>query len=236
MNKILPIYKKTQDRIIFWVYSIIGIYCLYILNGHYKYPQDYNYYLSEISVQIFQIIGFTYPFFLVYFLIKKAYVWNYGEEIMPEGYSNKFNPRKRAFYLINQVDNLSLNDSDTKLIAKNKEELKDLIKKYQSDLHSEKKLREDQNKQREKASKKYQEKIVEWKERQNQSRLEKLGDIVPQIICPYCQVKGKVRRGIGENIEESREKGFVGGIIGRKTITSKGKTNKFYCENCGTSY
>ena len=203
MRKILPIYKKTQDRIIFWVYSIVGIYCLYILNGHYKYPQDYNYHLSEISVQIFQIIGFTYPFFLVYFLIKKASVWNYVEEIMPEGYSNKFNPRIRAFYLINQIDNLSFNDSDTQLIAKNKGELKDLIKKYQSDLHSEKKLREDQNKQREKASKKYQEKKVEWKERQNQSRLEKLGDIVPQIICPYCQVKGKVRRGIGENIEES---------------------------------
>ena len=138
---------------------------------------------------------------------------------MPEGYSNKFNPRRRAFHLINQIDKPSFNDSDTKLIAQNKEELKDLIQKYQSDLHSEKKLREDLNKQREKASKQYQEKIADWREKQKQSRLEKLGDIVPQIICPYCQVKGMVRRGIGENIEESREKGLVGGIIGRKTIT-----------------
>ena len=236
MKKIFPIYKKTRDRLIFWVYTIIGIYCYAILDGHDRYPQDYNYYLSETSEQIFQIIVFTYPIFLIFFLLKKASVWNYGEEIMPEGYSNKFNPRIRAFYLINQIDNLSFNDSDTKLIAKNKGELKDLIKKYQSDLHSEKKLREDQNKQLEKASKKYQEKKAVSKERQNQSRLKKLGDIVPQIICPYCQVKGKVRRGIGENIEESREKGLVGGLIGKKTITNKGKTNKFYCENCETSY
>ncbi len=236
MKKIFPIYKKTRDRLIFSVYTIIGIYCYAILDGHDRYPQDYNYYLSETSEQIFQIIVFTYPIFLIFFLLKKASVWNYGEEIMPEGYSNEFNPRIRALYLINQIDNLSFNDSDTKLIAKNKGELKDLIKKYQSDLHSEKKLREDQNKQLEKASKKYQEKIAVWEERQNQSRLEKLGDIVPQIICPYCQFKGKVRRRIEENIEESREKGLVGGLIGKKTITNKGKTNKFYCENCETSY
>ena len=64
----------------------------------------------------------------------------------------------------------------------------------------------------------------------------KHGSISPKIKCPHCHEIGKVRRKVEKHIEESREKGVIGAVIGKKTVTEKGNITKFYCENCKTPW
>jgi len=65
---------------------------------------------------------------------------------------------------------------------------------------------------------------------------EKYGVSAPKIICPHCNVTGKVWRNENAKTEErSREQGVVGAVIGRKTITEK-KVTKLHCKNCNTSW
>lgn len=45
-----------------------------------------------------------------------------------------------------------------------------------------------------------------------------------------------VRRKVGKQIEETRQSGLVGGLIGQKTLTSKGDITRFYCDNCQTKW
>jgi len=66
--------------------------------------------------------------------------------------------------------------------------------------------------------------------------VEKYGVSAPKIICPHCNVTGKVWRNENAKTEErSREQGVVGAVIGRKTITEK-KVTKLHCKNCNTSW
>ena len=53
-----------------------------------------------------------------------------------------------------------------------------------------------------------------------------------KLICPHCQSKGTVTTSTKELTEETREKGIVGAVIGRKTITNKGKVTELHCGNC----
>ena len=65
---------------------------------------------------------------------------------------------------------------------------------------------------------------------------QRYGERAPKIICPHCQEKGKVwRKNDATIFEEGREKGIVGGTIGRKIVNQK-KVTKLYCKNCETSW
>ena len=66
--------------------------------------------------------------------------------------------------------------------------------------------------------------------------VEKYGVSAPKIICPHCNVTGKVWRNENAKTEErSKEQGVVGAVIVRKTITEK-KVTKIHCKNCNTSW
>ena len=62
------------------------------------------------------------------------------------------------------------------------------------------------------------------------------GSFAPQIICPHCQTKGKVRKKMEQRVEESREKGIIGATIGRKTITKKGSYTQLHCDKCKVTW
>ena len=62
------------------------------------------------------------------------------------------------------------------------------------------------------------------------------GSFAPQIVCPHCQTKGKVRTTTRERVEESREKGVIGATIGKKTITKKGRYTQLHCDVCDVTW
>ena len=62
------------------------------------------------------------------------------------------------------------------------------------------------------------------------------GAISPNLVCPHCQTKGEVHKRRVELTETNREKGVIGAVIGRKTITNKGSATEMYCENCETTW
>ena len=58
----------------------------------------------------------------------------------------------------------------------------------------------------------------------------------PKVICPHCSEKGNVWRNENATREErSQEAGFVGAVIGRKTVTKK-QVTQMHCKNCSTSW
>jgi hypothetical protein len=69
-----------------------------------------------------------------------------------------------------------------------------------------------------------------------QSKVRRLGDFVPLIICPHCQDKGKVRRTTKARLETTRDAGIVGGLIGQAKVTNKGRYTQLFCENCKTTW
>ena len=72
--------------------------------------------------------------------------------------------------------------------------------------------------------------------RKTTTERQRYGERAPKIICPHCQEKGKVwRKNDATIFEEGREKGIVGGTIGRKIVNQK-KVTKLYCKNCETSW
>ena len=82
------------------------------------------------------------------------------------------------------------------------------------------------------------ERIKAIERNQSNRRIEEriYGVLEPEIICPHCGVKGEVwRKEDFKTTEETREKGLVGGIIGKKMVTEKSST-KLSCKNCGTNW
>ena len=82
-----------------------------------------------------------------------------------------------------------------------------------------------------------QEKIAEKRyQKQVQAKNKKYSDARKALVCPHCQSKGTVSSRQKRVTEETREKGIIGGVIGRKTITDKGIVNQFSCSNCMTTW
>jgi len=74
--------------------------------------------------------------------------------------------------------------------------------------------------------------------KENDARLDAMlyGAYASKIVCPHCNIKGQVRKRRKEITDESREKGIIGAIIGRKIITKKGSATQLHCDNCDVTW
>ena len=211
-------YARTRQWLLFWLLTLILIIA----------PQPI---ILETSEQAEKYVTWYVLFYFVYLIFcfcRTIYYWVGGQEYIKEGYSKKFDPKIRAEFLVRSLDNSQGNTWDNGSKAEKLErELDALIDKYPDQTGTKKSIRlrvnhvptAEENKKAEK----------------RQNRISH-GLIAGRVICPHCQVKGKVRRKKGTKIEHTRQSGLVGGLIGQKTISSKGEITKFYCENCKTEW
>ena len=72
-----------------------------------------------------------------------------------------------------------------------------------------------------------------WKERFKE--MDQLRSKQKKIICKLCGEKGGVTSRSHVEKDETREKGFIGATIGRKTVTKR-NVRKYSCSNCGESW
>jgi hypothetical protein len=61
------------------------------------------------------------------------------------------------------------------------------------------------------------------------------GGIVPALVCPHCQTKGKVRRTERTRVDKTRVNSVAGRAIGLGTNTER-KVVQMRCDNCGTQW
>ncbi len=57
------------------------------------------------------------------------------------------------------------------------------------------------------------------------------GDVNPNLVCPHCQTKGKVRSKASEEITSTKVVPVVG-----NTIKARKKVTQMHCDNCGTTW
>ena len=165
-------------------------------------------------------------YFLFYLLCWAVYgyfnftAWNEGHPKKED--SRHFNPIDRVIWLEERVNEMN----PTKEYV---EELSHLKEKYKSQLKDIKKARDKREKE-----KRDQQEFLKRSLEGNNGVL--YGSFVPQIICPHCQTKGKVKKKMKQRVEESREKGIIGATIGRKTITKKGSYTQLHCDKCKVTW
>jgi len=226
MNKILaPFlkYKRTRQWLIFWVATFSIFYIASLLESGAIPDQD-------VYVGWSAFLLLIYCVYAVFCFFRTIYVWFADIEDIEYGYSKKFDPKLRAPKIIRDLEDQNLSP---KKIEKLEHELSIILKEYKSIVGSRETLEAEREKQLQKEARKlrsFLEKIPE-----EQAKFTH-GSISSKIKCPHCHEVGGVRRKVEKNIEESREKGIVGAVIGKKMITDKGNITKFYCENCETPW
>ena len=128
----------------------------------------------------------------------------------------KFDPKLRAPEIIRRLED---SDISAKKRQKLENELKIIVKEYKSIVGSRKKLEEERNKDLEtqaRTTKAFLDSIPK-----QQAQYEH-GSISPKIKCPHCHEIGKVRRKVEKHIEESRDKGVIGAVIGKRQVIYEG--------------
>lgn len=195
-------------------------------------------FLASVFVQneIFTLIAFSNTFLLYpFYLLAKLLKWFLGLSPTGDKRDKRFIAQDRAKELI-----IKLEEETNKNKIKNiKDELKSLIKEHKSTLHSIKRLQQRRaeflkESAERRADRNSPEKIKEKTKRQE--KYFKYGSLARKIKCPHCGEVGYVHRRTQKNLEETRQKGIVGTVIGQKTITDKGMITKFYCDNCKTQW
>ncbi len=212
-------YKRTRQWVLFWMLTAVFLY----LGSR---EENYS---DEVFVWIATYIV-LYTFYVVFCFFRTIYVWFLSKEDIEYGYSKKFDPKLRAPEIIRRLEDIDIKEKKRQKLER---ELKIIIKEYKSIVGSRKKLEEERDKELEKQARKTKAFIESIPKKQAQYEH---GSISSKIKCPHCHETGKVRRKVEKHIEESREKGVVGAVIGRKTVTDKGNITKFYCENCKTPW
>jgi hypothetical protein len=139
---------------------------------------------------------------------------------------NEGHPRKENSRHFNPIDRVIWLEEKMYPAKKHEEELSYLKKKYKSELKDIKKTK----------GKRKREEQDRMQEFQTRSNITLYGSFSPQIVCPHCQTKGKVRKKTKQRVEESREKGVIGATIGRKTITTKGRYTQLHCDKCNVTW
>jgi len=184
-----------------------------------------------IQNETFELIAFSNIFLLYpFYLLIKLFKWLFGSSPTTKR-DKKFIAQDRARELIIKLEE----ETDKNKIKKIKDELKSLIKEHKSTLHSIKRLQQ----RRAEFLKESAERRADRYSPENINRKEKTltyGSRSRKIICPHCEEVGHVYRRTQKNLEETRQKGLVGAVIGQKTITDKGMITKFYCDNCKTQW
>lgn len=213
-------YKRTRQWILFWILTAIFLYLASL---------GETYASEEVFIWIGAYFAF-YVLYLVFCFFRTIFTFFLFKEDIEYGYSKKFDPKLRAPEIIRRLED---SDISAKKRQKLENELKIIIKEYKSIVGSRKKLEEERNKYLETQARKNKAFLDNIPKRQAEY---KHGSISPKIKCPHCHEIGKVRRKVEKHIEESREKGVIGAVIGKKTVTEKGNITKFYCENCKTPW
>jgi hypothetical protein len=213
-------YKRTRQWILFWILTAI---LLYLASLGETYASE------EVFIWIGAYFA-LYVLYLVFCFFRTIFTFFLSKEDIEYGYSKKFDPKLRAPEIIRRLED---SDISAKKRQKLENELKIIIKEYKSIVGSRKKLEEERNKYLETQARKNKAFMDSIPKKQAQY---KHGSISPKIKCPHCHEIGKVRRKVEKHIEESREKGVIGAVIGKKTVTEKGNITKFYCENCKTPW
>ena len=173
---------------------------------------------SQVDETAGTIMGFYFLFYMVGWITYAGINYSEWNENNPKKENSRyFNPTDRIIFLEAKVDNHII------LHAK---ELSYLREKYKSKLNDIKKTKDER-------IKKARSNAIASEARTNSLIY---GSFAPQIVCPHCQTKGKVRKRTKERVEESREKGVIGATIGRKTITKKGRYTQLHCDKCDVTW
>jgi hypothetical protein len=218
-------YKKSRLYLGFWIFMAVEYYFLSLVMYMYGREPELNGWDFYLDLLLYVWALILYPLYFIGFSINFLIALTEDEEKdYEEGYSKKFDPIKRAAALIKRQTYLN---KDDELYQEAQQELLGLEKKYE-DLVSIPALREKQD-------------IIDKEWRDDFDRMETRwheeahGDIAPKVRCPYCEKVGQVRRTEKKQSEETREKGFVGAVIGKTTITERMVT-AFFCDNCQTPW
>ena len=204
--------KFHEDR--FWFALALSTIPLF-----YIFPEMSNP-ASQVDETAGTIMGFYFLFYMVGWITYACI--NYSEW-------NENNPKKENSRYFNPTDRIIFLEARTnELYPKERyvTELAHLQEKYKSKLNDIKKTKDERIKKARSNA------IV------SEARTNSLiyGSFAPQIVCPHCQTKGKVRKSTKERVEESREKGVIGATIGRKTITKKGRYTQLHCDKCDVTW
>ena len=217
----------------FKTYTLITLVSLIIL-GFLVDRTEENTIYEIINVLIGINLLFVYPVYLFIKVLRMIWSWLTGGSKPLNRAQEVLNARSKAHALLDILDL----EKDKNKIKKIKEKLKGLVQEYKTELKSMKKVKEvyEEIKERRKRfnSPEAMKKRMEMDNKRHLTFIH--GNIASKVKCHHCDSVGTVRRKVTKNLEESREKGIIGAVIGRKTITDKGNITKFFCENCGTSW
>lgn len=223
-------YKRDRQWLLFWLLLIAVISLVIMINN--KQGDFYD----NFAPFILLIYVFLYlPFFIIRTIINKSR-YKYPRDI-PDGYSKKFDPKKRSItvarYLVGRHGVLSDKERE-----KYESELDLLTKKYKNEIGTTKeKLLKRQEKHYHSSLDRAMKDTEKFLEKSKKKSKEfQYGTIAAKVKCPHCHETGHVRRKVEKHTEETREKGFVGSVFGKKMITDKGNITKFFCENCNTPW
>ena len=206
--------KFKEDR--FWfALALSTIPLFYIIPQMNHSPYETNY-PGDTAVTI---MGFYVLFYLAGWVIYG--VISLATDGPKKENSKHFNPTDRIIWLEERVDANAWGPN-----KKHVEELSYLKEKYKSIL-------KDIKETKEKRKREYQ---LQMQRFETQGNILAYGSFAPQIVCPHCQTKGKVRTTTRERVEESREKGVIGATIGKKTITKKGRYTQLHCDVCDVTW
>lgn len=221
----------------FKTYSLItfasALLIFFLLDGSEKTNSVYEIITFLIGINLF----FLYPVYLVLKVLGMIWRWMTGGDKPLSGAQRAANARSQANELMGKLNsemNKLNSDQDKEYIKKIKEELKELIQEHKTVLKSMKRVKEVFEEHRERDRRLNSPEA--WAKKMKMAERRQHGNIASKVKCPHCESVGTVRRKVEKNLEESREKGIVGAVIGRKTITDKGEITKFFCDNCETSW
>ena len=213
-------YKRTRQWLLFWLSPII--FSLSIA------PFAKTEYADSALAIGFLVLCSYY----VFCFFRTTIVWSEGVEEIKDGYSKKFDPKVRTDWIMRLLlwnENGHNKKMPHKKVKKLEKELDLLIEKYATQTGTKKAIKA-------KVLKSWEYTPADAKKQEKRTNRIQHGLVAGKIICPHCGTKGKVRRKVGKQIEETRQSGLVGGLIGQKTLTSKGDITRFYCDNCQTKW
>ena len=218
----------------FKTYSLVTfastLLIFFLLDGAEETNSVYEIITFLIGINLFVV----YPVYLVLKVLGMIWRWMTGGDKPISGAQRAADARSKANELMDKLNS----EQDKNKIKKIKEELKELVQEYKTVLKSMKRVKEvyEEHTERQRRLNSPEAWAHRAKMAEKMAKRQQKGDIASKVKCPHCDSVGTVRRKVEKNLEESREKGIVGAVIGRKTITDKGEITKFFCDNCGTSW
>jgi hypothetical protein len=182
------------------------------------------------SFILFFIFIFTLPIASIIFLLLG--IENLTPKVTEKNYSLRTYSRRADWLYKKEQEarggrlDMDLTESQKLQIEKFRKEKREMTKKFGRKYRAQENTYYDELA---KSEKKSEEKRKERQDIRN-------GPIAPEIICPHCQAKGKVRTTQTRKTEHTRQRGIIGGVLGVKTTTDKGTMTQLHCDNCDVTW